>query len=160
MSAMACRIETLSGATSPPEALARVAARTRSIAPSSLPTSPSEVVPRRWASDCAMAPWSDAPGAGKKVVITDSQIECTARCSSAPKPQRRIGVQPGARVSRLGLGAHHRGQCGQPAQDPVVTTFLLGLSWYVKYGTATRKVCGSLFAQCPGLCCEQSGLAR
>src|SRR5207302_1913699 len=49
MSAMACRIETLSGATSPPEALARVAARTRSIAPYSLPTSPSEVVPRRWA---------------------------------------------------------------------------------------------------------------
>jgi len=68
--------------------------------------------------------------------------------------------QPGARVSRPGLGAHHYGQCGQPAQDPVVTTFLLGLSWYVKYGTATRKVCGSLFAQCPGLCCEQSGLAR
>src|SRR5207248_4441528 len=91
MSAMACRIETLSGATSPPEALARTAARTRSIAPSSRPTSPSEVVPRRWASDCAMAPWSDAPSAGKKVVITDSQIECTDRSgrgtSLAPRPR-------------------------------------------------------------------------
>jgi hypothetical protein len=90
---MAAMIDSLIAAASGAGPSGSKVARIDPMARCNSPHRRSEVEPSRYASDWARAPCSEAPSAGKKVVSSESQTVCTARCNSAPNavnPNRPI----------------------------------------------------------------------